>query len=382
MTTLWVSDTTREAAGNHHAPAAGRVDGETMVYAPVSGRTNTSDCALVALNGTTGSKRWSDPIPATNCTIHSVADPTLADFDSDGTKEVIAATTEQTVTAYHPLTGAVEFSHNLTSYGYTKPIVGDFVSDSRPEIVVVDVSGTVFVFRPNGTTVWSTRLSSYTWGQPAIDDFDGDGVAELAVATGGSGRLTLFESNGSMSWKRSPSYDGSITWMTTGNGDDDDAVEIVIATASTGFVSMVDGRTGEREWTRDFGAFAAVHAMADADADGTVEIYAAAKDGVLRSLDADTGRTEWTTTLSTGEVQMMPPPSLGDLDGDGTKELLAVTNDGRVSVVDPGSGEVLGTYERKSSIFTHPTIADLDRDGDDEALVMYGDGRVVALDFN
>ena len=77
---------------------------------------------------------------------------------------------------------------------------------------------------------------------------------------------------------------------------------------------------------------------------------------------------------------MMPPPSLGDLDEDGAEELLAVTNDGRVSVVDPGSGEIRGTYERKSSIFTHPTIADLDQDGDEDALVMYGDGRVVALD--
>lgn len=381
MTTMWVSDTARDIAGNHHAPAAGRVQDTPMVYAPISGRADTPNCALVALNGTSGADRWSYSIPAANCTIHSVADPTLADFDSDGTKEVIAATTEQTVTAYHPLTGDVEFRHNLTSYGYTKPIVADLVGDSGPEIIVVDVKGTVFVLKPNGTAVWSKQLSSYTWGQPAVADFDGDGEPELTVATGGTGNIYLFEQNGSLAWNQPQSYEGSITWMTTGEADDDDAVEIVVATASTGRVSMVNGASGEREWTRNLGSYAAVHAFGDGDGDGTPEVYAVAKDGKLRSLDATTGDTEWTTTLTTGDVQMMPPPALGDVDGDGDSELVAVTNDGIVSVVNPESGSILGRYEREAPIYTHPRLADIDGDGDLEAFVMYAQGRVVAFNF-
>lgn len=381
MTTMWVSDTARDIEGNHHAPAAGRVEGTPMVYAPISGRSDTSNCALVALDGTSGDDRWSSPISEPDCTIHSVADPTLADFDGDGTTEVIAATTERTVTAYHPLTGEVEFRHNLTSYGYTKPIIADLVSDGSPEIIVVDVRGTVFVLKPDGTTVWSKRLSSYTWGQPAVADFDGDGEPELAVATGGSGNVSLFEANGSRAWPQPQSYDGSITWMTTGDADGDDATEIVVATASTGRVSMIDGASGEREWTRDIGSYAAVHAFDDGDDDGTPEVYAVARDGKLSSLDATTGDTEWTTTLTTGDVQMMPPPALGDVDGDGDSEVVAVTNDGIVAVVDPGSGAILGTYEREGTIYTHPRLADIDGDGDSEAFVMYGRGRVVAFDF-
>ena len=382
MTTMWVSDTAREIGGNHHAPAAGRMQGTGMVYAPISGRSDTPNCALVALNGSTGSKRWSYPVPAPNCTIHSVADPTLADFDSDGTTEVIATTTEQTVAAYHPITGDVEFRHNLTSYGYTKPIVADFVGDSRPEIIVVDVEGTVFVLNPNGTAVWSKQLSSYTWGQPAVADFDGDSNPELTVATGGTGRLYVFEQNGSMAWKQPQSYEGSITWMTTGNADADDAVETVVATASTGRVSMVDGASGKREWTRNLGSYAAVHAFGDGDGDGEPEVYAVAKDGTLRSLDAATGDTEWTTTLTPGDVQMMPPPALGDVDDDGSPELVAVTNDGIVSVVDPESGSISDSHERETAIYTHPRLGDIDGDGDLEAFVMYADGRVVAFDFN
>jgi len=382
MSIMWVSDTARDVGGNHHAPAAGRVLGTGMVYAPISGRADTGGCALVALDGTTGSERWSYSIPAPDCAIHSVADPTLADFDSDGRPEVITATTEQTVTAYDPLTGEVKFRHNLTSYGYTKPIVADFVGDSRLEIIVVDVKGAVFVLRPNGTVVWSKQLSSHTWGQPAVADFDGDGEPELAVATGGTGKTYLYEQNGSLSWEQPVSVDGSITWMTTGDADDDDAVEIVVATASTGLVSMIDGGSGEKEWIRDLGDFAAVHAFGDGDDDGEPEVYAVAKDGALRSLDAATGETEWRSTITTGDVRMTPPPALGDLDGDGDPELVAVTNDGIVSVVDPESGSILESYERETGIFTHPRLADVDRDGDPEVFVMYADGRVVAFEFD
>jgi outer membrane protein assembly factor BamB len=383
LTEAWVSDTARDTGGNHHAPAAGSAGNSSMVYAPIGGRGDTSDCALVALGAEGGPERWTSPIPAANCTIHAVADPTLADFDSDGVREVLVATTEQVVTAYHPRTGNVEFRHNLTAHGYTKPIVADLTGDDRPEIVVVDMRGTVFVLRANETVAWSKQLESYAWGQPAIEDLDGDGDLELAVGLGGGGEIRLFEADGEPVTATPRSLSTSITWMTTGQTDGDAAVEIVVATAKGGRVSVVDGATAEREWTRDLGTFAAVHALGDGDRDGDSEVYAVAADGVLRSLDGVTGRTEWTTRLTTRSVQMTPPPALGDVDGDGEPELVAVSNDGIVSVVDPTSGEVLATHERdgEARIYTHPELEDTDGDGREEAFVMYADGRVIAFEF-
>lgn len=379
---LWVSDTATSIGGNHHAPAPGVIDGSSMVYAPISGRSDTQNCALVALNGSTGDERWTYPVPPANCTIHSVADPTLADYDTDGTTEVLATTTEQVVVAMHPLTGAVEFRVNLSAYGYTKPLVADFVGDRSPEIVVVDVKGSVYVLNRSGGVVWQRQLSSYTWSQPSIDDFDGDGDPELAVATGGDGRVYVYESNGSLAWPGPQSVTGSITWMAAGDTTEGSGTDIVVATASTGLVTVIDGASGDRIWTRDFGRFSAVHAFGDGDRDGVPEVYAVAKDGVLRSLDARTGETEWETTLTTSDVQMMPPPALGDVDGDGTPELVAPTNDGLVAVVDPATGDVVGSSARDSAIYTQLELADIDGDGDLEAFVMYGNGRVVALDFD
>lgn len=373
----WVSDTGRDIRVTHHEPAAVRLDGETFVFAPVSGRRGTDDCGLVALNGD-GDREWSDPVPPENCAIHAVADPVVGDVDGDGTREVFVATTEQRVTGFDARTGDAEFSYELSSYGYSGPLLTDFVGDDEREVVVVDAHGGVSVVHANGTAAWTRQLDAYTWGQPAVADFDADGDRELVVGVGGGGDLYLFERDGATAWHRANLTDTSITRMTTGDIDDDPAREIVVATRG-GSVVAVDGRTGRAEWTRKFDSLAAVRAVGDGDDDGTLEVYATAADGILRALDAGSGATEWTTTLTTADVQMMPPPVLGDVDGDGDRELVATTNDGMVKVVSPSDGQVLATYSRDVILYTHPRLADTDEDGAAEIYVMYADGRVVAL---
>jgi len=379
LTERWVSNTMSGTQSNHHAPAAGQVNGNGMLFSPISGEVDSNQCALVAQNATSGSSRWHEPIPPANCTIHAVADPTLADFVGDDAKEIIATSTEQEVAAYRPRTGEQVFQYNLTDYGYTQPVVADLTGNETNELVVVDVQGTVFVLRPNGTAVWTEQLASYTFGQPAVEDFDADGKPEIVVGTS-SGQLVLFERNGTRMWNRTRPFESSITWMTTGQADDDPATEIVTATVD-GRVTTIDGKHGAVQWQRDFGEFAAVHAFGDGDGDGEPEVYAVAKDGKLRSLNASDGSVEWTTTLTTESVQMMPPPAMGDVDNDTDPELVAATNDGIVSVVNPDSGDVLASYERDVPIYVHPTVADTDCDGTAEVYVIYGDGRVVSLSY-
>lgn len=381
LTVEWVSDTGRDVQTNHHEAATARVDGEGFVYAPISGRAETDECALVALHADDGSTAWSKQIPPDRCILHAIADPATGDIDGDGSPEVFAATTERRVSGFDARTGDRMFSYNLTAYGYTGPLVTDFLGDEAPEVVVVDARGTVAVVHRNGTAAWTRQLDAYTWGQPAIEDFDADGDRELAVGIAGNGTLYLFEQDGSIAWQRDTPLGSSIGWQTTGQLDDDAAVEIVVAT-NDGRVVAFDGREGRVEWRQDFGELAAVHALGDGDDDGDVEVYATAEDGVLRSLDGRSGDVEWTTTLTTADVQMTPPPSLGDVDGDGTPELVAPTNDGMVKLVDPANGDVQATYSRDVVIYTHPTLADTDGDGTPEIYVVYSDGRVVKLSAN
>ena len=320
-------------------------------------------------------EQWRATVQSDACNIHAFGDPTVADLDGDGNNQVFVATTEEVVHTYDLETGQEQFSRDLAGWGYAAPIITDFTPSEGRELIVADLSGGVFVFDSTGSPLWSRNFSS-TVAPIFVEDFDADGADELAVGEGRN--VTVVERDGTTATQTA--VGGSVTWMTTGEADDDDAIEIVAATIN-GRVVAVDGQTGEIEWEQEFNNLAAVYAFGDGDGDGQAEVYAVAQDGKLRALDASDGTVEWTTTLTTEDIQMTPPPALGDLDGDGELELVAVSQDGAVSVVNPNSGEIIDSYERDVSIWMRPTLADLDDDGALEILVTYGDGRVVALSF-
>lgn len=360
--------------GNHHAAAAGRVGNRAVIAAPIGGHHGEEGCMLLVLDGT-GAERWHADVPTDACTIHAVADPALADFLGDARPELLAATTEEAVVAYDPLTGEQVFRHELSNYGYTRPVVADVLGDQAPELVVSDVDGTLTVLRQDGSTAWTRPLGAYSWSAPAVADFDGNSGTEVVLGLG-NGTAIAFTPRGGVAWNAA--VEGSITWTADGDTDSDPAREFLVATTA-GTVAAIDGRDGSVEWTRTLSAYAAVGPALDGDADGTVEVYATDRNGTLYALDGATGETAWTTQLTDADVQMTPPPAVGDVTGDGTPDLVAVTNDGTVQLLDPADGTVRATYGRDAAIFTHPTLADTDGDGVEEVYVVYGDGTVAAL---
>jgi outer membrane protein assembly factor BamB len=374
LTATWTSDTGRQVSANHHAVAV--ADGS--VYAPISDDGDGS-CALISMGVADGEIRWTYGIPPENCTIHAVADPTVTDVDSDGQNEVLAATTEKEVAILDTNSGDSETGLDLSDYGYTQPIVANLAPTTGQEIIAVDVTGTVFVFGSDDTTLWTANLNKYVWAQPTVEDLDGDSRSELLIG-GQNGNAVLFGHNGTVEWNATVSDKGSITWGTHGQADEDPALESFFATTD-GDIVAVDGRNGVVEWRTTVGELAAVRAFGDADNDGSSEVYATAQNGRVHALDAATGEKEWTTEVVVDRVQMMPPPNLGDLNGDGSLELLAVGNDGSVTVLNPETGAILSSYARDVQIFTHATIADSDDDGAGEAYVIYADGRVVRLEY-
>ncbi|MFC7136753.1 PQQ-binding-like beta-propeller repeat protein [Halobaculum litoreum] len=316
----WTSDTATTVGANHHAPAAGRVDGQGLVFAPVSGAAGSDDCRLAALDGATGETRWRDPVPPANCTLHSVADPALADVDGDGAAELLAGSTTEEVVVYDPTTGAVEDRFALDSYAYSRPAAVDLAGDGQREVVVVDAGGTVLAARtgPDGGPVWRHDLNGSAYAPPGAADFTGDGTDEFAVGLG-TGRVVLFDAGGEVVWSRDAG--GSVSWTASAGVAGDGAAEFVVATTG-GTVAALDGRTGDAVWTRRVAEYAAVAGVADGDGDGDghPEVYVTARDQRLRALDGATGDTEWSVAVADGGAQMMPPPAVGDLDGDGAAE--------------------------------------------------------------
>ncbi|WP_435358613.1 PQQ-binding-like beta-propeller repeat protein [Haloarchaeobius sp. DFWS5] len=382
LSVTWTSDTAVDAGGNHHEPAVAVVDGKPMVYAPISSSRVADQCEVVALSGDTGEREWNYRVPQASCTLHSVADPTVVDYDTDGTREVLAASTEREVIAFGPMDGAVERRFPLTDYGYTTPIVADVAVDApgendtaTDEMLVADVNGFVQAIRPNGSVAWSVNRSTYVWATPAVGDLDSDGETEAAVA-GRDGLLAAYDRTGDTEWERDTGE--SMTWLTSGQLDDDPAIELVGGSQS-GSVVAWDGATGAQEWRYETALLSAVHAIGAVDGDPTV--FATAADGSLVALDGNTGEVRWKTTVTTEKVQMMPPPVLGDVDGDREDELVVAANDGTVAVYNPETGEVLASHERDVDILAHPVLHDVDDDSAKELFVIYADGRIQRFDY-
>jgi outer membrane protein assembly factor BamB len=435
LTRTWLSDTHRQASGNHHAATGARIDGQGRVFAPISGgvhdddgghdhaaghdhgdghgqsqadghvttTTPSSSCGLYALNGSTGEIEWRRTVPAANCSIHSIGDPTVVDVTADAGPAVLATSTTERLTAYHASHGATLFERRLRAHGYTRPIVANLTSEAGPEMLAVDVQGNATLFASDADPApadgdvddsrtpwarrWSVDLDGFVWAEPQVVDLNGDGRSTVTIAVG-DGRVVAIDPDGSVRWNRSglPGTDG-LTWATSVDAGSAPGRSIVVA-SSGGMVVRVAG-DGTVSWRRDLGAYAAVRATrdagsrdrsADADADDGGVVYATNRAGDLLALDARSGETLWETTLTDADVQMTPPPSIGDVAGGPAPELVAVTNDGGVHVVDPRDGTMLASGGRSTSIFTHASLVDLDADQAQEIVVTYGDGRIARFD--
>lgn len=374
----WVSEPPDGAAGNHHGPAVGTVDGEPLVFAPISGTREGQACRLVALDAANGDAVWHHQVPPANCTVHAVADPTVAEWG--GHQTVLVATTQNAVFDLDPATGDTRERYGLSSYGYTPPQVVDLVPGGGEELLIADARGSVQLIAANGTVVWREAFGGFVWTTPVVGNVSGGGSPQVAFGTS-DGRLVVLDRSGGTFREVAEPFDGSLTWLTSGQLDEDPALELVAATSS-GQVVAIDGATGEVQWTRAFDRFAAVAAVGDGNGDGSVEVYATAADGAVRALAGETGETEWERTVATSDVQMMPPPAFGDVTGDGTEELVVASNDGRVVALNPASGSMLAEYTRDATVFETPVLADVDDDPDLEVFVIYADGAVVRLDYD
>lgn len=379
LSEAWVSDTPRDNEVNHHAVGVGP-EGNVIV-APVAEvpnsdvpLTNTS-CSLVRLDPVNGTVLWRASIPAEDCYTHGLTQPAIDDIDRDQKLEIVSGTTADNATliAYEEDTGDEIFRISLPSYaGYGQPAVANVTSDPGPEVVAVDISGNVLVADGDGTVLWRRALNATTYASPVVDDIDGDTRTEILVGTG-RGPI-LLSSSGDIEWIQN----SSATYIATAQVDGDAAVEIF--TAGTSSIQAYDGASGSQEWSRSLSR-GRIHSTADADSDGTVELFVGRGGGEILALNARTGETEWSTSISSSDDTIVPAPVLGDVNGDSQPEVIAVTNTGSVVVLDAESGSELARYERNVPIWTFATPADIDNDDQAEILVRYGDGRVVALEY-
>lgn len=162
------------------------------------------------------------------------------------------------------------------------------------------------------------------------------------------------------------------------DGNENNGSEIVIATPFEGDdnngVIYVYHRNGDLYWTTrtrglDYieGQIEATPCIGDLDGDGVNEIVVTSWDWAITDkriniyvLDGRTGEKEWTKSFSKNEQQTVTP-SLVDVDGDGLVDVIIV-NQNNLTVIS-GNGSYLWHYQLENSIYSQVAVGDVGLDG-------------------
>lgn len=121
--------------------------------------------------------------------------------------------------------------------------MGNLTGAPGTELVASDIDGNVLVAN-RGVVEWRATLDGNVWAPPVVRDIDADGTPEAVVGT--SSQVVAFEPDGTTAWRA----DVGATAMTSGQVDDDSAVEFVATEG--GRVTVLDGSDGriQGQWMR------------------------------------------------------------------------------------------------------------------------------------
>lgn len=369
LSVVWMSDTATEYGDNHHAMATTTADGQLVIGVPLNDLDDSETCGVVALDAT-GDVRWRQTLPPEHCTPHAIGDLGVGDLTGDDSPEFLAATETRDVFAYDAATGEETFQQELLkSIGYNAPVVEDLTGDGERELVVGDFKGNITVVRADESVVWTHELDGTVYVTPIVADFTGDGSNELAVNYGRRpGEVICFNGDGETVW-RTALEQVSQTWSLVQR---DAGPALAAATGDS--IALLNGTSGEQQWTASVGEHVAV---GESDSN---HVYATAGDGAVHALDLDDGAARWTQQVTDEDVRM-PAPALGSITGDGAANVVAAAYDGTVAVLDAETGELFGRRQLDTALYTQPVTADVTGNGSDDILVLYGGGRVAALSY-
>ena len=270
--------------------------------------------------------------------------PAIADLDGDGSPEIVAASWDHYIWAWHVNNGAVvaNFPRFLYDTSWSSVALKDLDGDGRPEIIVggdmdnypgapYPWGGIIWGFWSNGVPLPGFPISlpgQTIWSSPAIADLNGDGRKDIIVGTG----LNFPDPNGREVYAFDMSTRPLAGWPVSvpgrvmaspavgdieGNGHPDVVVlaedGLVIAIRSNGAILWTSCNLDDIHACRPgYGVHGSV-SIADVNHDGTQEVVGMAENW-MRVLDGHNGGIKAQYAVP-GSWAAASPPTIAQIQG-------------------------------------------------------------------
>jgi outer membrane protein assembly factor BamB len=311
----------------------------------------------------------------------------VSDHDGDGRANVLVATAWGGRTGYDLDTLAGTESWRFDTYMeaasgwvYSMCEIGDVNGDGVPEVALATGSNNDAVYLLDGASAGgqATVLWRYAGGDAAycvknIGDVNGDGKDDVLAAFGDSADKVVCLSGGSTNingtalWSYAPPVSVracGVQQDLTGDGINE-ALVIVWTTDGTA-VRCLNGTNGFPVWpssgVSEFGM--ATDPIEDVTGDGVDDIVVSSWENAAIVLNGATGAVAWKTTVGTtngGDV--WTSCAIDDVTGDGFQDVVAGSFDTNVYVLNGVTGAIVWAYPTGNRIFSVCATGDLNGDG-------------------
>ena len=305
--------------------------------------------------------------------------PTLMDVMDNPGLEVLVLTSSGKIFCLDGLTGTTLWEDSTLGrikWASMTIIASDINSDGKNEIIAGDEEGTLVCIDGTGKKLWMYAEPEGIGSAPAVGDLDGDGAAEIIIASEDSPLICL-NNKGEEQWRFKPLGDilasgrkrevaAPAIWDIDGNG----SKEII---TGMGFELVAVNSEGKLIWSSPMkNRIDSGISIADADEDGSVEIYAVDLSGNMVCVKPD-GKIKWNATLP-GKARRSP--IIADIDGDGIVEILIAGYSSKMVAFKP-TGDIDEDIVIKGGTNAAPIVADLLGDGGLCAVVPEISGNLV-----
>ncbi|MEL7072235.1 MAG: FG-GAP-like repeat-containing protein [Cyanobacteria bacterium J06581_3] len=300
-------------------------------------------------------KREGNYTPIENLSPEAIADWSLegiADFDGDGTDDLLWRTDTGSVKMFEMKDGAVKAIHDVSladAPAGTNITGGDFNADGKADFLVENPVGEVQLIDGNTTT--EKLFMEPNWEVVGTGNYDGEGGREVLVRNLETGQVQARQADGS-------SYDiGSLVtgnWSVAASGDinADGSDDILLHNSNSGEVKV---------WAMDWGEVAAEYSIGsagadwmlagagDTNADGTDDLlFYNQQTGAVQVWEMAEGWDAYRENVGSNDLALV---GSGDFDNNGTDDLLfANPGTSQVQVWAMQEHQRIATYNLDSSI--------------------------------